>query len=133
MGTDPPVPRILPPEQRLADRLAAQQMPRPMSARAKAVRALGELGRVDLAVYPAIAGRCHPYAGPPYATRVRCGELAAAVARNRLRNGRCGWPHRRQAAAAGLVALAVDSAVVKIGLKLAARRWPSVRVHARLR
>jgi hypothetical protein len=60
MGTDAVLPRIPPPEQRLADRLSARQMPRPMSARAKAVAVLGELGQVDLAVYRAIAGTPTP-------------------------------------------------------------------------
>jgi membrane-associated phospholipid phosphatase len=122
MGTDAPLPRIPPPEQRLADRLAAQQMPRPMSARAKAVRVLGELGRVDLAVYQAIAGTATPTLDRP----MRRGSAAANWSRLWLAIGGAmavaGGRTGRQAAAAGLVALAIDSAVVNIGLKLTARR-----------
>jgi membrane-associated phospholipid phosphatase len=122
MGTDAVLPRIPPPEQRLADRLSARQMPRPMSARAKAVALLGELGQVDLAVYRAIAGTPTPTLDRP----MRRGSDAANWSRLWLAIGGAmaiagGRPGRR-AAGAGLVALAVDSAVVNIGLKLAARR-----------
>ena len=83
---------------------------------------LGELGQVDLAVYRAIAGTPTPTLDRPMR------RLSAAANWSRLwlaiggamaiAGGRAG----RRAAAAGLVALAVDSAVVNIGLKVAARR-----------
>ena len=115
-------PRTGPPEQRLADRLTARQMGAPTSARATAVAVLGEVGQVDLAVYRAIAGSPTPILDRPMR------RLSAAANWSRLWivvggamavvGGRAG----RRAAGAGLVALAVDSAVVNIGLKVAARR-----------
>src|SRR6478609_7852102 len=60
MGPDAAPPRTPPPEQRFAARLAARQMSAPTSARAAAVTVLNELGRVDLAVYRAIAGTPAP-------------------------------------------------------------------------
>jgi membrane-associated phospholipid phosphatase len=122
MGTDAALPRIPPPEQRLADRLTAQQMPAPMSARAKAVAVLGELGQVDLAVYRAIAGTPAPTLDRPVrrlsAAANWSGLWLAIGGAMAIAGGRAG----RRAAAAGLVALAVDSAVVNIGLKVVARR-----------
>ena len=122
MGTDAAPPPIPPPEQRLADRLTARQMRAPTSARATAVAVLGEVGQVDLAVYRAIAGSPTPMLDRPMR------RLSGAANWSRLwlviggamavGGGRAG----RRAAGAGLVALAVDSAVVNIGLKLAARR-----------
>jgi undecaprenyl-diphosphatase len=122
MGTDAAPPPIPPPEQRLAGRLAARPMPAPTSRRATLVRVLGELGQVDLAVYRAVAGTLTPTLDRP----VR--RLSAAANWSRLwlaiggamaiSGGRLG----RRAAGAGFVALAVDSAVVNVGLKLAARR-----------
>ena len=122
MGTDAALPRIPPPEQRLADRLTAQQMPAPMSARAKAVAVLGELGQVDLAVYRAIAGTPAPTLDRPVrrlsAAANWSGLWLAIGGAMAIAGGRAG----RRAAGAGLVALAVDSAVVNIGLKVVARR-----------
>jgi len=60
MGPDAAPPRTPPPEQRFAARLAARQMSAPASARTAAVTVLNELGRVDLAVYRAIAGTPAP-------------------------------------------------------------------------
>ena len=60
MGTDATPPRTPPPEQRLADRLAARPKPAPMPARPTAVTMLRECGQVDLAVYRAIAGTPTP-------------------------------------------------------------------------
>jgi membrane-associated phospholipid phosphatase len=122
MGTDAALPPIPPAEQRLADRLAAQQMPPPMSTRAKVITVLRALGEVDLAVYQAIAGT----PTPPLDRPMR--RVSAAANWSRLwiaiggamavAGGRTG----RRAAAAGIVALAVDSAVVNVGFKFAARR-----------
>jgi membrane-associated phospholipid phosphatase len=97
-------------------------MPAPMSARAKAVTVLGELGQVDLAVYRAIAGTPSPTLDRP----MRRLSAAANWSRLWLATGGvmavAGGGAGRRAAAAGLVALAVNSAVVNLGLKLAARR-----------
>src|SRR6188474_1654199 len=60
MGPDSAPPQTPPPEQRFAARLAARQMSAPTSARTAAVTVLNELGRVDLAVYRAIAGTPAP-------------------------------------------------------------------------
>ena len=122
MGTDSAPPQTPPPEQRFAARLAARQMSAPASARTAAVTVLNELGRVDLAVYRAIAGTPAPTLDRP----IR--RLSAAANWSRLwlaiggamavAGGRAG----RRAAVAGLAAIAVDSAVVNVGLKVAARR-----------
>jgi membrane-associated phospholipid phosphatase len=122
MGTDAAPPRTLPPEQRLADRLVARQMRAPATLRATAVAILRELGQVDLAVYRAVAGSATPTLDRPMR------RLSAAANWSRLwlmigggmavAGGRAG----RRAAAAGLLALAVDSAVVNVGLKVPARR-----------
>ena len=122
MGTDATPPRIPPPEHRLADRLAARKGPAPMSARPTAVTVLRELGQVDLAVYRAIAGTPTPVLDLPMrrlSAAANWSQLWLALGGTMaLAGGRTG----RRAAAAGLVALAVDSAVVNIGLKVAARR-----------
>ena len=122
MGPDSAPPQTPPPEQRFAARLTARQMSAPTSARTAAVTVLNELGRVDLAVYRAIAGTPAPTLDRP----IR--RLSAAANWSRLwlaiggamavAGGRAG----RRAAVAGLAAIAVDSAVVNIGLKVAARR-----------
>jgi membrane-associated phospholipid phosphatase len=123
MGANAAQPRPGPPEQRLADRLTARQMPAPTSARATAVAVLGEVGQVDLAVYRAIAGSATPLLDRPMR------RLSAAANWSRLwlvvggAMAVAGGPAGRRAAGAGLVALAVDAAVVvNIGLKVAARR-----------
>jgi undecaprenyl-diphosphatase len=111
-----------PPEERLASRLTAAAPPGRVSARAKAVTVLTELGQVDRAVYLAVAGTPTPTLDPPLRRLSRAADrsrlwigIAAAMA---VVGGREG----RRAAGAGLVALAVDSAVVNAGFKLAARR-----------
>ena len=86
------------------------------------VRVLRELGQVDLAVYRAIAGTPTPVLDLPMrrlSAAANWSQLWLALGGTMaLAGGRTG----RRAAAAGLVALAVDSAVVNIGLKVAARR-----------
>jgi len=111
-----------PPEERLAGRLTAAAPPGPATARARAVTVLTELGQVDRAVYLAVAGTPTPTLDPPLRRVSRAADrsrlwigIAAAMA---VVGGRQG----RRAAGAGLVALAVDSAVVNVGFKLAARR-----------
>jgi len=122
MGTDPVPPPIPPPEQRLADRLAAQQMPAPTSARATAGTMLGDLGQVDLAVYRAVAGTPAPTLDRPMrrlSDAANWSRLWLAIGgAMALAGSRAG----RRAAGSGIVALAVDSAVVNIGFKVAARR-----------
>jgi len=122
MGTDATPPLAPPPEHRLADRLAARQGPAPTSTRMTPVRVLRELGQVDLAVYRAIAGIPTPVLDLPMrrlSAAANWSQLWLALGGTMaLAGGRTG----RRAAAAGLVALAVDSAVVNIGLKVAARR-----------
>jgi undecaprenyl-diphosphatase len=114
-------------EERLAGRLAAQQargpQPRgPATTRATAITALSELGQIDRAVYRAVAGTPTPVLDPKMrrlsmlADRSRLWfGIAAAMA---VAGGRDG----RLAAGAGVVAIAVDSAVVNVGFKFAARR-----------
>ena len=65
MGTDATPPRTPPPEQRLADRLAARPRPAPMPARPTVVTMLREFGKVDLAVYRAVAGTPTPTLDSP--------------------------------------------------------------------
>src|SRR5690349_3328885 len=122
MGTDAVPPPTPPPEQRFADRLAARQTPAPRSARARAVTMLRDLGQVDLAVYRAVAGTPTPTLDRPMR------RLSAAANWSRLwlaiggAMALTGGHAGRRAAGSGLVALAVDSAVVNIGFKVAARR-----------
>jgi membrane-associated phospholipid phosphatase len=116
-------PRPVPPaEHRLAGRLAVREPRRPEPTRTRAITALTELGEVDRAVYRAVAGTPTPVLDPPMrglsevADRSRLWlGIAAAMAAVGGREG-------RRAARAGVVALAVDSAVVNMGFKLAARR-----------
>jgi membrane-associated phospholipid phosphatase len=115
----PPVP---PPGERLADRLAAQAPPEPATVRAAAVTALSDIGQVDRAVYRAVAGTPTPTLDRPLRrlseaanqSRLWIG-IASAMA---VAGGRAG----RRAAVVGLVSVGVDSAVVNVGFKLAARR-----------
>jgi membrane-associated phospholipid phosphatase len=122
MGTDATPPRTPPPEQRLADRLAARPRPAPRSTPPTAVTMLRELAQVDLGVYRAIAGTPTPTLDLPMrrlSATANWSRLWLAVGgAMALAGGRTG----RRAATAGIVALAVDSAVVNIGLKIAARR-----------
>jgi membrane-associated phospholipid phosphatase len=122
MGTEAEPPPIPPPEQRLADRLAIRQRSAPTPTRATAMTILGELGQVDLAVYRAIAGSRTPTLDRPMR------RLSAAANWSRLwlviggAMAVAGGSAGRRAARAGLVALVVDSAVINVGLKVAARR-----------
>jgi membrane-associated phospholipid phosphatase len=109
-------------EERLADRLAARQPRGPARTQAKAITALKELGQIDRAVYRAVAGTPTPVLDP--ALR----RLSSAADRSRLWLGiaaamaAAGGSAGRRGAGAGLVAIAVDSAVVNVGFKFAARR-----------
>jgi undecaprenyl-diphosphatase len=120
------------PEERLADRLAAGEPRRWPTARTKAVTALTELGQLDRAVYGAVAETPTPVLDPPLRRLSRLADrsrlwlgIAAAMAAVGGRQG-------RRAAGAGLVALAVDSAVVNVGFKLVARRRRPDRDSARV-
>ena len=111
-----------PPEERLAGRLAAGPSSAQAPARATAVRALTELGRIDRAVYRAVAKTPTPVLDRPVRELSRVADwsqlwvaVAGAMA---AAGGRAG----RRAAVAGLVAVAVDSAIVNTGFKVAARR-----------
>jgi membrane-associated phospholipid phosphatase len=122
MGTEAAPPPIPPPEQRLADRLAIRQRSEPTPTRATTMTVLGELGQIDLAVYRAIAGSRTPTLDRPMRRLSAAANwsllwlmIGGAMA---VAGGRVG----RRAAAAGLLALAVDSAVVNVGLKVPARR-----------
>ena len=116
------VPEVPPAEEKLAGRLAAEAPREPARARTAAITALTDVGRIDRAVYRAVAGTPTPALDRPLrrlseaANRSRLWiAIAAAMA---VVGGRDG----RRAAGAGLVAVAVDSAVVNAGLKLVARR-----------
>jgi membrane-associated phospholipid phosphatase len=114
--------RTPPAEERLAGRLTAHEPPGRATARMTAVTVLTELGQVDRAVYLAVAGTPTPALDP------RMRRLSRAADRSRLWIGIAvamavvGGRDGRRAAGAGLVALAVDSAVVNVGFKLAAHR-----------
>ena len=96
MGTDAALPSSAPPEQRLADRLAAQQMPPPMSTRARVVTVLRAGGE---AAWPSLRPS---RALPPRRWTARC----AASPLRRIGRG-CGlpsvaqWPLRVAAPAGG--------------------------------
>jgi membrane-associated phospholipid phosphatase len=114
----PPPPPPPPPEERLAGRLATGASP----ARATAASVLADLGRVDRAVYRAVAGTATPVLDRPVRRLSRVADrsrlwmaVAGALA---VTGGRAG----RRAAGAGLAAVAVDSAVVNLGVKFVARR-----------
>ena len=115
-GRTPPV------EERLADRLAESSPPRGAPARTAAVRALEELGLLDAAIYRAIAETPTPTLDRPLR------RLSDAADRSKLWFGiasamaAVGGRTGRRAAVFGLVAVGVDSALVNIGFKLAARR-----------
>jgi undecaprenyl-diphosphatase len=121
MASDEARLRTPPAEERLADRLTAQEPPGRATARTRAVTVLTELGQVDRAVYLAVAGTPTPALDPAMRRLSRSADrsrlwlgIAAAMAAVGGREG-------RRAAGTGL-ALAVDSAVVNVGFKLAARR-----------
>jgi undecaprenyl-diphosphatase len=98
--------------------LAARTTPR----RSVAATALHELAQVDLAVYRAIADTPTPTLDKPM---VRLSELAN---RSKLWVGiaaalfALGGPTGRRAAATGLLAVGVNSAIVNLPMKLASRR-----------
>jgi membrane-associated phospholipid phosphatase len=114
--------RTPPPEERLAGRLAAGPPSAQAPARATVVRLLNDLGRIDRAVYRAVAETPTPILDRPVRRLSRVADwsrlwmvVAGAMAA-------AGGPAGRRAAGAGLTAVAVDSAVVNIGFKVAARR-----------
>jgi undecaprenyl-diphosphatase len=107
-----------PPEERLATRIAARPTPR----RSAAAAALRELADVDRAVYAAIAGSATPTLDEPLRRLSRLANhsklwfgVAAALF---VLGGRGG----RRAAVTGSVAIAINSAVVNLPMKLAGRR-----------
>ena len=132
MGADEVDSEVPSAEERLADRLAAQEPRTSTTARSTAITALTELGQIDRAVYLAVAGTPTPVLDGP----VR--RLSQAADRSRLWIGiaaamaAIGGRDGRRAAGVGLVALAVDSAVVNVGFKLIARRSRPDRVAARV-
>ncbi|MDT7712210.1 MAG: hypothetical protein QOG46_899 [Pseudonocardiales bacterium] len=115
-------PARMPPGERLADRLDVRTTPKPTSARTAAVASLREVGRLDLAVYRAIADTPTPTLDhwmrrlSDAADRSRLWLVIATVI------AAAGGGDGRRAAGAGLVAVVVDSAVVNVGFKIAAHR-----------
>ncbi len=114
-GRTPPV------EERLAGRLAVGAPQRAAPMRTAAVTALHELGRLDLAIYRAIAETPTPTLDRPLR------RLSDAADQSRLWIAiaaamTAGGPKGRRSAATGLAAVALDSALVNIGFKFAARR-----------
>jgi undecaprenyl-diphosphatase len=109
-------------EERLAERLAAAAPPREAPVRSAAVTALEELGLLDVALYGAVAETPTPTLDRPFR------RLSDAADRSRLWIGiaaalaAAGGRPGRRAAATGLVAVALDSALVNVGFKFAARR-----------
>jgi undecaprenyl-diphosphatase len=132
MAADDVLRQTTPPQERLAGRLSAPQPRRVGTVRTTAIAALTELGQLDRAVYLAVSETPTPVLDPALRrlsgladrSRLSIGIAAAMTARG----GREG----RRAAGAGLVALAVDSAVVNVGFKLAARRRRPDRDSARV-
>ncbi|MCU1617525.1 MAG: phosphoesterase PA-phosphatase related protein [Frankiales bacterium] len=111
-----------PVEERLAGHLAAAPRKAPIPPTNTAIAALHELGQVDRAVYRAVAETTTPTLDRPFRGLSRAADrsrlwMAIAAAMAAL-----GGHKVRRAAGAGLAGLAVDSAVVNLGLKLAARR-----------
>jgi undecaprenyl-diphosphatase len=110
-------PRVSP-----AERLAEVVESRPTPRRSVAAQALHEIGQVDLAVYRAIAGAPTPTLDEPLRrlsglanhSKLWVGVAAALFA--------VGGPTGRRAAATGLVAVGINSAVVNLPMKLASRR-----------
>jgi len=110
-------PRV-PPAERLAEVMEARATPR----RSVAAKALHELGQVDLAIYRAVAGTPTPTLDGPLRrlsglanhSKLWIGAAAALFA--------LGGPTGRRAAATGLIAVGINSAVVNLPMKLASRR-----------
>ena len=115
-GRTPPV------EARLADRLAESAPPQGAPARRAAVSALQELGLLDAAIFRAIAGTPTPTLDRPLR------RLSDAADRSKLWLGiaagmaAVGGRTGRRAAVTGIVAVGLNSALVNVGFKLAARR-----------
>ncbi len=117
--SDPPIDRpvVGPPAERIAQRLEARPTPRPTIA-----VVLHELGRLDLAVYRAIAATPTPTLDEPLR---RISEVAS---RSKLWLGIAatmavvGGRRGRRAALIGTAALAIDSAAVNVAAKLSIRR-----------
>jgi undecaprenyl-diphosphatase len=106
------------PAARLAGIIEAHPTPR----RSVAAHALSELARVDLAVYRAIAGTPTPTLDPPLRRVSGLADhsklwIATAAALFAL-----GGSRGRRAAATGLVAVGINSAVVNLPMKLMSRR-----------
>jgi membrane-associated phospholipid phosphatase len=106
-----------PPAERLARRIETRQTPRPTIA-----EVLHELGRLDLAVYRAIAATPTPTLDEPLR---RLSEIASRsklwlwiAATMAMVGGRTG----RRAALTGVAALATNSAAVNLAAKLSIRR-----------
>ena len=118
MSDTPDHPSPLPPAERLAERPAAHPTPR----RSVAAKALHEFGQIDLAVYRAIAGTPTPTLDAPLrrlSGLANRSQLWLAIAATLFAlGGRSG----RRAAATGVVAVGVNSAVVNLPMKLASRR-----------
>jgi undecaprenyl-diphosphatase len=132
MAADQVQRRTPPAAERLAGRLAAHELRGPLLPPAKVMTALAELRQIDRAVYSAVAETPTPVLDPPMRRLSRAADrsrlwLGIAVAMAAV-GGRDG----RRAACAGLVALAVDSAVVNVGFKLAVRRRRPDRDSARV-
>ncbi len=108
----------VPPEERLARAVEAHATPR----RRVVAKVLHELAQVDLAVYRAIADSPTPTLDGPLRrlsglanhSKLWVGAAAALFA--------LGGPRERRAAATGLVAVGINSAVVNLPMKLASRR-----------
>ncbi len=114
--TEPPKPAREPPAERLATRLDAG------SKRPTLVAVLRDLGRLDLAVYRAIAATPTPTLDEPLR------RLSDVATRSKLWLGIAGGmavvggKTGRRAALSGIAALAVDSAAVNLAGKLLFRR-----------
>jgi undecaprenyl-diphosphatase len=123
-----------PVEARLAGRLAARTPPRGMSAWTPAVRALDELGQLDVMIYRTIAETPTPTLDQPMR------RLSSVADRSKLWIGialamaAVGGQEGRRTAATGLVGVGLNSALVNLGFKFAARRarpdWDAAGVPA---
>ena len=108
----------VPPAERLAEVMEARRTPR----RSVTATALHELAEIDLAVYRAIAETSTPTLDRPLR------RLSALADHSKLWVGAAaalfalGGPAGRRAAATGLVAVGINSAVVNLPMKLASRR-----------
>jgi membrane-associated phospholipid phosphatase len=124
--------RSPPAEERVAGRLAANERRGPVLARMKVIAALTELGQIDRAVYSAVAETPTPVLDRPIRGLSRAADRSRLWLGIAMAMAAVGGRDSRRAAGAGLVALAVDSAVVNMGFKLAARRRRPDRESARV-